>query len=492
MAFWNEVKSIFREEVSVSELTDTSRAGARLRNFLLLVRETWRSLRQDDAINMASALAFKTLLAIVPMLAITLAVLSMLDTPGTLEGGQSYTDSFIEAFKDKMPAGQEDLVDSIKGFAKNAWLVMSGGVLFLFVTAFSLLTSIETAFNKVWQVRERRAFLNRVTAYMSTLVIVPIFMSMSVYMTAKVAAVAEKIKIPLITTTGEVVNKDEGKEPVTVDRPQGTAAEPASTGSSMVKDVLLAASSLFMTCIGISMLLYLMPFTPVRVRAALAGGISAGIFFEVAKYLFKYYAAQYAGNYTKIYGPLLALPMFLLWIWLVWVIVLIGAEIAFTAQNFRDLAVRAEIEKRGVRSRIYLAVRIVLVASSLFRRGESPEEMVDYISDILQAPPYLIREITLTLVENNVLRRVTPGREAYLPAKDITTLSVMEVVEAVSADMLDVPPKPVDPLRDYLATLFSRTDADMHAALGECTFAKLVAYEEAATMDHEKTATLDA
>jgi len=530
MALWNEIKSIFSEDVSLTELTDPSRAGARLREFLLLVRETVRSIRRDDAFTLASALAYKTLLSLVPILAIGLAVVAMLEPPEAVpqaaavqadagehvvapapspalpatphasgeEAPPSYTDSFIQVIKDRIPdfEGRDSLIESIRGFAANARAIFGIGFLFLFWTAFSLLSSMETSFNAIWQVKERRRFLSRLTAFLATLVIVPVLMSLSVYLTTGVARMAEDIedKIPLFQKAADApaAQATSAVPPADADSGMDAAGIPAADASatgmeaSLVKRVALGLTSLLTTSLAMTALFYLLPYTIVRVRAALTGGFVSGCLFELAMYLFRYYASHLAVNYTKIYGPLLAIPLFLLWVWLVWVIVLLGAEVAFTVQNFRDLAARAELERRGISSRIYLAVRVVLTASAYFHRGESPTNLVDRVSEELEIPPYMIREIVSVLVQESILRRVVPaGEDAYLPAKDISALTVSEVIRAVSADTLDVPEAPDDLLRRRLAEMFGKADAAMQGLLGSCTMAELVAVESRSRLDAE-------
>jgi membrane protein len=218
----------------------------------------------------------------------------------------------------------------------------------------------------------------------------------------------------------------------------------------------------------------LLPFTRVRFRAALTGGLLCGIGLEAAKIGVQIFAFYVGENYTRIYGPLLAVPFVLLWLWLVWVIILMGAEVAFVVQNFTDLAARAEMEKRGIQSRFYLAIRTVLAASSLFHRGENPENLIETVAAELYLPPYMVRHIVQTLVQCNVLRRIADGEEAFVPAKDISVLTIYEVIHAVENDHLDVPTAPDDAVRRFLADIFKRSDAVRHEIMGNTSFIELV------------------
>lgn len=482
MRLWREIQSIFREEVTVSEVFDPSKAGAELRRTLALIREIWRSLRRDDILNLAASLAFKTLLALVPVLAISLAVVAMLD--GGSGEAETYTDRFVDAIKDKLPSisAMDEVVAQIHQFAKNARTVLGIGFLFLFWTAFSLLNAIEGSFNRIWQVHERRSVLGRVNAFVATLVIVPVLMVMSVVMMSFLRGAAEEVlgDRPHQISEASSDSPDTRSEPVEEPASEVQADSPApsppteSTWRETILHVILTAASVMMTCLAMTALFYLMPNTVVRLRAALAGGVLSGLTFEIAKLLFRTYASHVVDNYTRIYGPLLAIPLFLLWIWLVWIFILIGAEVAFTLQNFRDLAVRAELEKRGIQNRLYLAVRIVLRACRYFREGETPSEFVDCAAEELEVPPYMVRELVTALVDGNVLRQIIPEEESYVPAKDIHRLTVSEVIQAIQNDPLEVPAGSQDPVRARLARLFGRVNAAREETLGSVTFADLV------------------
>ncbi len=526
MPLWTEIKQLFSDE-SLTELADPTRAGVRVRKLLLLVRETTRSVRRNKVFIVASSLAFQTLLSLIPVMAISLAILAMMGSSSVMgpDGREiSYTESFVEGIKSKIPEfpGIDQLIESIRGFADNAKKVAVMAFILLFGTAFSLLNSIESAFNSIWQVKEQRPLLAKGTAYLATLFVVPLLISSSVYLTTRIARATDDIEssIPFVSHGAETGNvkpaaagsgagQESGKDKAVEGKtgpgtePAGEAAAepspapdpdaessrgplPAATGKavrrktvsahkvSFVKRIILGLTSLVITCLAMTALFYLMPFTVVRVRAALAGGITAGIMFELAIHFFRFYANRFAGNYTALYGTMLAIPLFLLWVWLVWAIVLFGAEFAFTVQNFRDLAARAELETRGISSRLYLGVRTVQKASACFVRGENPVNLIDRVAEELEVPPYMVREVVSVLVSRDILRRVEPaGEDAYLPAKDITRLTVGEVIRSLSYDTLDVPEAPDDPLRRKLADMFGEVQRQTGKVLDTCTLAEL-------------------
>jgi membrane protein len=511
--FWQEIRAVFREEMSVSELLDPQKAGTRLRMALLLVREIYRSIRQDRAVYIASALAYKSLLALVPVLAISLSVVAMIpESEAGLE--LTHSEAVIQSVRKNIPQfhGKEDLVASLRTLAENARLIAQVSFLFLFVTVFLLLSNIEDAFNIIWQVRGRRPLLGRLGAYVSTMLLVPILMSVSVYLTAQIESAARDVSrgLPGFTAPAEETPPARDPQtppaaetpapgaapppPATATEEPAPAAQPAPEAETPKQQSLLVRLVLVLFGLGMTggamfALYYLLPYTPVRVRAALVGAATTAVALELAKFLFQYYALRWAENYTQVYGALLALPLFLVWLWLVWILVLVGAEVSFVIQNFRDLAARAEMEKRGIQSRLYLAVRIVQAASDRFHRGEDPGNLVDAVAEQVNLPPYMVREVVSTLVERGVLRQAVPGEDLYLPGKDISVLTIGEVVRAVMADRFDVPEAPDDPLRRYLDTLFTQTDRAIREILDTRTLADLVALA-GGWADEEETVTV--
>jgi membrane protein len=483
---WSDIQRVAKAEISLAEIANPSR----MLRLVLMAREIFRAIRNDNAFTLATALAYKTLAALVPILAVSLAIVSLLET-GAETG--TYTDGLIQVIHDRLPefAGKDQFVLVVREFASRAKAIGLVSTLVLFVISYSLLSSIEKAFNLIWQVTESRPFLSKLGAFLSTIIIVPMLMSLSVYFTAQLASITEGVvqKIPVIQAEPSAGG---GNEAAVAPRP---APAPSATGvgegadNHWVTKAILALSSAMVTIVAMTALIFLLPYTSVRPGPALVGGFVAGAFFEVAKYLFHYYALWVGSNYTEIYGPLSAFPVILLWLWVVWVILLVGAELAFVSQNYGDLAAKAEIEKRGIDSRLYLAVRVVLEVSEHFARGEDQENLSEVVAARLRVPPYTVRQIIDHLVKRGVLRRVAGRSEMLLPARDIHALTVRDVVGTMQADPLSVPASPDDPLRRMLANLFADADRATEDILGGVTFAELVRYRDAG--EEERTEYLE-
>jgi len=233
----------------------------------------------------AASLAFSSLLALAPMMAIALAVLSYGDMEVVVE-------DFIYQFL--VPAAGDDVKLYLDQFASGAGkLTAVGGGAFL-LTALLLLSNIESSFNDIWRVEEGRSLSSKLTVYWSLVTLGPLLMGASLTMSAYVMS--------LSVFTGQV----------------------ASIGSVLVPMVLMASAFL---------LLYLvMPNVRVSLMHGLVGALVASLLFEGTKRGFQVYLKNFA-DYEVVYGALAALPIFLIWIYLSWVVALIGAEVVAVLQQ---------------------------------------------------------------------------------------------------------------------------------------------------------------
>lgn len=524
LSWFRRLQTNLHEGIGLEQLANPVHTIARMKRFWLFLSQTASSITRHQTFTIASALAFNTLLAIVPLLLIGIAVASALGA----ENGRSYIDDFFRALQERLPdtPALEPLLALLRSISARSREIAGIGLVLLFITAYSLLSSVEYAFNRIWQVTAQRKFLNRSAAYLATIIIVPVLMSFSVYFNARVETVSREMMLSLkqenfsivglLRTTANAALSPSAPLPAA---PTGQAYTPVSaiapdpqvpaisenqdandrtnalnaprptnqTASTqpMLTKLILGLFSITFTCAALTLLFYFMPYTPVRWSAALYGGIFSGFLVEMTKYLFSYYAQYAATNLTRLYGStLLAFPLALLWLWLVWVLILLGGEIAFNLQNYRDLAVSGEIERRGLRHRLYLAVRITLLSSELFHRGERPDGFIDHAAAQLALPAFAVRTIVQQLCQKEILREVSETRDGYIPGKDLLELTVLDVVRAVAQDDFTCPENgrsPNDRAHKLLAGLFENANGASREQLARLTLREFLELEGFAT-----------
>ena len=265
-------------------------------------RMAWQRFDEERCLQIASSLTFTALLAIVPIVTVALTMMSAFPVFRDLM-------HHIEIFlvNNVLPASAESVAAYAEKFAENAARLTAVGILFLFVTSMIVLQTIDRAFNQIWRVPRPRTTVQRVFIYWALLTLGPVLIGAS------------------LSLTSWLVSQSLG----------------------LVKDLPLAGEALLkvvpigLTGIAFSLLYFTLPNRRVLVRDALSGGFLAALAFEWMKHGFALYIAHFP-THTVIYGAFASVPIFLLWIYLSWTVVLGGAVAAAVMPEWRDRAFRGE------------------------------------------------------------------------------------------------------------------------------------------------------
>jgi membrane protein len=249
-------------------------------------------LREDLGLQTAGALTFTTLLALVPLAAVVLAVSSALPA---FENAVVALSDFLAG--QLLPEGGARVTEQIGAFAAQARHLTAVGLVFVAVTALMLMLTVEDALNRIFRVRRRRPLLRRLIAYAGLLSIGPLLIGTSLSMTSFL-----------------------------VGRSLGLLELDGLTHAAF------ALLTFLLTCAALAMLYLAVPYRHVAPRGALAGGVVAAILFELANRGFALYIAKFP-TYTLIYGAFAAIPIFMLWLYLSWVVVLFGATLTAMLQE---------------------------------------------------------------------------------------------------------------------------------------------------------------
>lgn len=247
-----------------------------------------RRVDEDSCFQVAASLTFTTLLSLVPLLAVVLSVSSAFPV----------FEQWIEALqhfviRNFLPdTGGRLIRTQLTEFTENAGRLTAIGILFLGFTALTLMLSIDETFNRLFRVRQRRGPVRRVLMYLAALAIVPALVGASVSITSWI-----------------------------VGQSLGYLNQPHWVSISVLRFVPYA-----FTCIAFTIVYHVLPNRQVALRHAIAGGLIAGLAFELAKLGFAMYI-RYFPTYTVIYGAFAVIPIFLLWVYISWLVVVIGATI---------------------------------------------------------------------------------------------------------------------------------------------------------------------
>jgi len=253
-------------------------------NFWVFVFERFKV---DGCFSTAAALAFASVLSIVPLMTVGLSVLRII--PFIDQLGQQATDFIFSNF---VPATGEIVQKYLQTFIQQSSQLTGVGTIFLIVTAFMMLVTMENALNGIWRVPTQRKGLAAFVVYWAILTLAPLLVVGSVGLSSYFFSVNFFLDI--------------------------SYGQPSRW--------LAGYLPFLMTTTGFTFLYLLMPNCHVKVKHALIGGIVAACLFELSKRGFSLYIANFHA-YQLLYGALATFPIFLFWIYLAWVVVLFGAEV---------------------------------------------------------------------------------------------------------------------------------------------------------------------
>ncbi|MEP4379093.1 MAG: YihY family inner membrane protein [Alphaproteobacteria bacterium] len=263
----------------------------RLTDELQFARTVVRRFSRDRVLVAAASLSYTSLLAIVPLFAIAFSV--MMAFP-VFDGMTQQLLSIILSYTAPHIGGElETYVDR---FVSNTSELTTLGVVWLAVTAVMLLSTIEAAFNAIWRIEKSRPLGTRLIAYWTTLTLGPLLLGAG-----------------LSVSTAFAMNN----------------VMPLGLDFGVIRNFALRMLPFLFAVGGFAILYLALPNRRVGLRYALSGALVAGILFEVLKAAFAVYL-QNAGTFESVYGSLAALPVFLIWMYLVWAVVLFGAIVAAT------------------------------------------------------------------------------------------------------------------------------------------------------------------
>jgi len=257
--------------------------------------DVYRRFVDDRCIRVASSLSFTTLLALVPLTAVMLAVLSLFPVFSTW---MNVIQDFV--YSNFVPAAGEVVRKHLTQFAGQAGRLTAVGLIFLIVTAVMLMATIEQAFNDIWRVANSRKLVHRFLAYWALLTLGPILIAASLSITTQVVA------LPIF----------------------------GRTVTGVVGPVLDWVLPLLFETVATLLLYTVVPNTQVRWRDALIGALLAVFLLEVGKLLFAAAMKNLFGSYQIVYGAIAVLPVFLIWIYISWLIVLLGAIVSATLTDW--------------------------------------------------------------------------------------------------------------------------------------------------------------
>lgn len=402
-----------------------SRTHSFLINQLRIFLLAFHGFNEDKCQLRASALTFYSLLSIVPVLAMAFGIAKGFGLDQLLQ----------KQILAKMP-GQEEVIGQMIGYANiflentKGGIIAGVGVALLFWTVIKVLGNIEDSFNEIWGIKKERSLARKFSDYLSIMLICPILLVTSSSLTVMVTSQV-KFVLAQLSFLGPV--------------------------SALILYVLQFLPFCVMWVL-FTFIYIFMPNTKVSFRSGLIGGIMGGTIYQAVQWVYITFQVGVTG-YGAIYGSFAALPLFLVWLQISWLIVLFGAEISFAEQNVHTYEFEPDSLKASQAFKKLAALSIAHLCVKKFDLAQTPLTAYE-IAHELEMPIRLVQLMLFELTESGVLSEVKPedGKSpAYQPARDIEDLTIQSVSDLLDGKGTDNIPffetKEIKAIRQSLAAM---------------------------------------
>lgn len=342
----------------------------------------------------AAALTYSTLLAIVPILAVVFAIAR----------GFGYNKYIEEWFRDSF-SSQPQAAETIIGFV-NSYLIhtksgifLGVGLIFMLFTVIMLVSNIEQTFNYIWQVKKPRSLFRTITDYTSMFLLVPIVIVITSGVSIFFATIFKQIEDTMLI-------------------------------GPLMQFVLQLMPYILMSLVFIALYIF-MPNTKVKINYTIVPGILAGVAMQGLQ-LFYIHSQIWVSSYNAIYGSFAALPMFMLWVQISWLICLFGAELCYASQNMEDFAFKAQAKDLSYRYKIMLCLVLASTICKRFATGGKPYSALD-LKLKTGIPIRIVNELLYEMSQLHILTEISSGDKdetiLYQPAECLSRLSVGTLID---------------------------------------------------------------
>lgn len=396
-----------------------------------------RDLGTGQLTMRAMGLVYTTLLSIVPLLALSFSVLKAFGVHNQIEPALSRL---------LAPLGEQGAQITVRviGFIENMNVGVLGsmGLALLFYTAVSLMQKIEEAFNYIWHVDQMRAVGERFSRYVSALLVGPVLVFAALGLTGTVLNSEVVRRLLELEALGQVI-------------------------------YFLGKLVPYLLVVGAFTFLYLfIPNTRVELGPALGAGVVGGALWQTAGWAFAAFVAT-STRYSAIYSSFAVLILFMIWLYVAWLVLLIGASVGFYLQRPEYLVVTAGEPQLSNRLREQIALAAMAAIATRYGKALPPVTRLQLAKD-LAVPGHTLDPVLQALECRGLVARTGDTPPAYLPARDLERLPVAELIQIVRAAGEDASLNPrMLPADPAVHAVLERIERSTAEALQDLTVAEL-------------------
>ncbi len=415
------------------DLSSLDKFKAFLIQSLRLIYTIVRESIESEITLRSMSLVYTTLLSLIPLIALSFSILKAFGVVDT------QLEPLLHKFLVPLGPKGAEISQKILEFVKNTKVGVLGivGLLLLIYTVISLVNKLESSLNHIWRVKKGRSISRIFSDYLSMILIGPVLIFALFGLTASLLGTTIIQKISSIGPIGAFITLFAGK--------------------------LLS----FIIVMAIFTFLYIViPNVRVNFRSALIGGLVAGIAWQAVGWIFATFVATSA-RYAAIYSGFAVLILFMIWLYLSWLILLIGCEVSYCHQNLKTLSLEEQSFNLSHRLKEKLALLIMYLIGYNFYHNKQ-RWTLNSLVDHLQLPHQQIQDCLIQLEDQQLVTETGDKEPAYLPAKSIDTIKIREIIAAVRSGYRDNATfeKQNHSIRE-IDEVTDKIDDAIHSALGE-------------------------
>lgn len=394
--FVKKLNNFLSKELWHIDLSSLNRFKAFFIIVIRLIYVTIRESYKNELSLRAMSLVYTTIIAIVPLLAFSFSVLKAFGVVDTQL--EPILSNFLAPLGEKGTALTQKILEFINNI--KVGVLGSLGLLFLVYTVISLIQKTESSLNYIWGIEKGRSFTRRFTDYLSVILIGPVFIFTALGITATLMSHAIVDKI--------------------------TSIEPFGTAIFFFTGTILPY---IIVSVVFTFIYSVMPNTQVKSLSALLGGVVAGICWQSSGWIFASFVAS-STQYATIYSGFAVIILFMIWLYISWLIFLIGGEISYCHQNLNFLILQKEAVTISNRLKEKITFLIMYLIGYNFYNNKDNFTLVS-LAQKFEIPEEHIQESLTYLMNKKLIIETTNDPPSYVPAKDLETIKLYEIIEAV-------------------------------------------------------------
>ena len=348
-------------------------------------------MREDELPLRASSLTFISLFSLAPILAFVFTIFKGM-------GKSQEVISKLEDSMEGMPEQVQAFFDRMIEYVNNSSSLGIGGVaiVVLLFMVIKVMSDIEYAFNRVWGVRKARTLLRKFSDFISTLVLVSMLI----------------LAIPTVTGLSSVPFAEKYLD------------------WSKFSEAYEWIFKLGLVWVGFSILYLIMPNTRVRFKPAVYAGLIGALLWLGWQWLYLHFQGMIIQQPDKIFGAFATVPIFMVWLYVCWIIILFGAEVSFAIQNYKSYHLDNKASETSARARTQLALAIVSQSGMAMDEGQKLFD-ADAYGDKHAIPTSLMNETLNMLVQDGFIVELAEHQGCYTLARSPDKLTIQEIISAV-------------------------------------------------------------